>query len=115
MILDMVDGGIFDIQEDKESYSGCETCDYGSEYVNSYDFVLTTIKIHIGVSQMYDFPLSQGQMMKILLPNSFKIKEMREREFAEWLEQSLIAEFAGSDKTLLALRDFNIKFEVTDL
>lgn len=36
MLVELTDGGILDISSDTWSYNGCETCDYGSEYVNEY-------------------------------------------------------------------------------
>jgi hypothetical protein len=89
MLLKMIDGGILNIEEDQDYTSGCETCDYGSNYVNSFDIELTTIKIHIEASQMYEYVLSEGHMMKAILPNVDEIKEMTEIEFAKWLKEKL--------------------------
>lgn len=89
MILKLIDGGIIDIREDKDYISGCPTCDYGSCYIDEFYIELTTLEIHIEVSQMYDYPLSEGQMMKILLPNSNLIQGMTEEEFSKWLEENI--------------------------
>jgi len=89
MLLKMINGGIKDITEDSDSQSGCPTCDYGSSYTRYFDIELTTIKIHIEASEMYDYPLSEGQMMKTILPNVNKIQAMTEVKFAEWLKINL--------------------------
>jgi hypothetical protein len=89
MLLKMVDGGILNIKEDRDYTSGCETCDYGSSYVNYFDFELTTIEIHIEASQMYEYPLSEGDLMKIILPNVELIQKMTEIEFTEFLNCQL--------------------------
>lgn len=89
MLLKMIDGGILDITEDRDYISGCETCDYGSRYTNYFDIKLTTIKIHIESSMMYEYPLSEGHMMKILLQNTNEIQHMKEGEFSSWLKEKL--------------------------
>lgn len=33
-LIKMIDGGILNIETDNESYAGCDTCDYGSKYIN---------------------------------------------------------------------------------
>jgi hypothetical protein len=46
---------------------------------------------------MYDYPLSEGFMMKLLLNNVDQVKEMIEREFVTWLENEINAEFEDDD------------------
>jgi hypothetical protein len=89
MLLQLINGGILNIQSDIKSYSGCETCDYGSEYINEYDIEITTGTIEIRVSQMYDHALSEGSMMEIILPNTDVIKTMTEIEFYEWIKEKV--------------------------
>lgn len=89
MLVKMKNGGILNITSDKDYTHGCPTCDYGSCYVNYYDIKLTTINIHIEVSKMYGYLLSEGHMMETILPNLDKISQMEELEFAEWLKTNL--------------------------
>lgn len=89
MLLKMINGGIVNITEDKDYYPGCETCDYGSSYFNEFKIELTTINIKIKASQMYEYPLSDGHMMKIILPNVEAIQKMTEKEFSVWLKNEL--------------------------
>lgn len=85
MLLKMKNGGMLNITTDEDYSSGCETCDYGSCYTNYFDIELTTLKIHIESRQMYEYPLSEGAMMKVLLHNVERIKYMPEEEFSTWL------------------------------
>lgn len=93
MLIEMIDGGIKDIHTDTESYGGCETCDYGSEYINEFTIYLTTGNIDFKVSQMYDYALSEGFMMKLFLSNVDNIKQMTELEFFNWLKAKLESEY----------------------
>lgn len=86
MLIKMLDGGVKDILEDRNSSSGCETCDYGSSYVNEISFILTSGTFTIISDTMYDYALSDGQIMKIILPNISEINNMTELEFVKWIE-----------------------------
>lgn len=89
MILELQDGDIVNIENDRDYWSGCETCDYGSRYVNYFDLELSKIRIKIEASEMYEYPFSEGHMMKVLLGNIDTIKGMAEQEFADWLKVEL--------------------------
>lgn len=89
LLVKMKNGGIVNIISDKNYTNGCPTCDYGSCYVNYYDIKLTTINIHIEVSKMFYYLLSEGDMMVTILPNLDKISQMEELEFAKWLKTNL--------------------------
>jgi hypothetical protein len=90
MILKLMDGGITEISSDQGyENGGCETCDYGSVYVDEFIFYLSTGTIYIEASQSYGYALSEGYMMKTMLSSVDTIKEMTEREFYEWLETKL--------------------------
>ncbi len=84
-LIDLKDGAIKSIEYDSWSTRGCETCDYGSNYVNEYDFVLSNGRVHIDVNNMYEYAFSEGDMMKILLTNADNIKELTEKEFINWI------------------------------
>lgn len=85
MLITMKNGGLTEIEEDNEQYDGCETCDYGSSYINEIDFFLTSGRFRVKSDNMYSYALTDGQLMKIVLPNVDKIKEMTEEEFVEWM------------------------------
>lgn len=87
VILKMIDGGIVNIVSDRDYSEGCETCDYGSSYVNEFDVELTKFNIHLEAEQMYEYPLSEGDMMKVILRNAVEISNMTEEDFAVWLKK----------------------------
>lgn len=89
MLIKMIDGGMVNYTDDHESYSGCPTCDYGSQYINEIDITLTRYKIYVKTNQMYEYVLSEGQMMRLLLSNIDTIRKMTEKEFVDWFKQKL--------------------------
>lgn len=89
MLIKMIDGGIVNYTDDCYYSSGCPTCDYGSEYVNEIDITLTKYKIHVRTNQMYNYVLSEGQMIKLFLSEYGTIQQMTEKEFTEWFKEKL--------------------------
>lgn len=89
MLIKMVDGGLVNYDDDSYHYSGCPTCDYGSEYINEIDITLTHYKIHVKTNQMYEYVLSEGQMMRLFLTEYDTIQTMTEKEFIDWFKEKL--------------------------
>lgn len=89
MLIKMVDGGIVNYEDDSYHYDGCPTCDWGSEYINEVDITLTHYAIHFKTNQMYEYVLSEGQMMKFFLSEYNTIQAMTEREFVDWFKVKL--------------------------
>ena len=89
MLIQMTDGGLVNYEDDCYHYNGCPTCDYGSEYINEIDITLTKYKIHVKTNQMYEYVLSEGQMMKLFLSEYNNIQTMNEKEFIDWFKQKL--------------------------
>ena len=89
LLLELVDGGIKEIYTDSEAYGGCETCDWGSQYINYFKVELTSGEINVEVNQMYEYELSEGYLMKLLLNNVDEIRKMTELEFYRWLEEEM--------------------------
>lgn len=89
MLIKMIDGGLVNYMDDCYSYSGCPTCDYGSEYINEIDIILTQYKIHVKTNQMYEYVLSEGQMMALFLSEYNTIQTMTEWLFVEWFKGKL--------------------------
>ena len=89
MLIKMIDGGIVNYEDDCYSYGGCPTCDYGSQYINEIDVTLTRHKIHVKTNQMYEYVLSEGQMMKLFLSEYNTIQAMTEKEFIDWFKAKL--------------------------
>lgn len=91
ILFPMLDGGIVDYKDDMRHIPGCETCDYGSEYINDITITMTRYKIHALLNEMYDYALSESDVMMILLPSYEEIKSMTEKRFAEWFREKLTA------------------------
>jgi hypothetical protein len=96
ILVPMVDGGIYDIETDTENWGGCETCDYGSSYINSFTIKLTTGLIYVKIDSMYEYALSEDYMMKLMLRNVPLMAGMTEVEFSEWLKKQ-VEEEVGAD------------------
>lgn len=90
MLIKMLDGGIVNYADDCYHYDGCPTCDYGSEYINEIDITLVHHTIHIKTNQMYEYVLSEGQMIRLFLTEYDVIRTMTEKEFIDWLKAKLI-------------------------
>ena len=90
MLLKLKDGGIKDINIDNEYESGgCPTCDYGSRYINNISFIMTEHCMLIECQNEYDYSLSEGEIMKIILPNIDEIKQLTELQFIEWIKDKI--------------------------
>ena len=102
-LIKMVDGAIMNITQDDDFYPGCETCDYGSSYINEVNIFLTKYKVHVNVSQMYNYTFSDGDMMKLFIGNLDEIKQMTEEQFTRWFMVKM-EEY-----------DTNLKYEVKEI
>jgi len=89
MLIEMQDGGIKAVRYDQTHSSGCDTCDYGSSYIDEYDIEMTQGTIHVEVDQMYEYFLSEGYMMQLLIQNVDSIRQMTEDDFCTWLESEI--------------------------
>lgn len=89
ILMPMFDGGIVDYTDNMESIPGCETCNYGSEYINDITITLTKFKIHAVLNEMYDYALSESDVMKLLLPAYDEIRVLTERQFTLWFKHEL--------------------------
>lgn len=90
MLIKMIDGGILNYVDDNYYYEGCPTCDYGSEYITEIDITLVHHTIHIKTNQMYEYVLSEGQMIRLFLTEYDTIRTMTEKEFIDWFKAKLI-------------------------
>lgn len=89
MLIKMLDGGLLNYNDNSYSYGGCPTCDYGSEYITEIYITLTKYKIYVKTNQMYEYALSEGDIMKLFLTNYNEIQAMTEIDFKEWLKKKL--------------------------
>lgn len=86
-LLKLKDGYLRDIESDEERYRGCPTCDYGSEYINTLTLICSKCEHTISVSQMYDFVLSSGTVMKVFLHNSEALKASTEKDLGKLVKK----------------------------
>lgn len=114
MLIKMIDGGLVSYEDDSYSFGGCPTCDYGSEYINEIDITLTHYKIHVKTNQMYEYVLSEGQMMRLFLSEYNTIETMTEKEFVDWFKEKL-CEITDDDFQENICGRCIEKFDVTDI
>ena len=94
MLIKMIDGGLVNYEDDHDSYGGCPTCDYGSEYINEINLTLTQYRIYAKTNKMSRYALSEGQMIKLFLSEYNTIQTMTEKEFVDWFKKEL-SEISG--------------------
>ena len=97
LLIAMIDGGMVNYDDDSYSYGGCPTCDYGSQYITEIDITLTHYKITVKTNKMYEYVISEGDMMKLLLSEYTTIQSMTEKEFTDWFKNKLL-EIADEDE-----------------
>lgn len=112
MLLKLVDGGIENIKTDEEHYPGCPTCDYGSQYINNVEVILTKRIIRASFNKMYGYLLSSGDLMQILLPNADAIQKMTESEFIKWLRLAFTQKVDEVFKYEFATLDFEVSDKI---
>ena len=68
------------IKYHNEFENGCETCDYGSQYISNISFEIDGNKIEIETEQMYEYTLTEADFMS-LLSKSKSIDDFYEKMF----------------------------------
>lgn len=75
------DGNFFiSLDDEMEGFGGCETCDYGSQYINRFSFVTTNYIVDVEFNQMYEYAVSVGDIIKII---AVDLGNFTEKEFVE--------------------------------
>lgn len=97
ILMPMMDGGIVNWEDDLEYIPGCPTCDYGSEYINDITITMTKMKIRVVLNQMYEHALSEGDLMRLILPAYEKVKNMTEDGFVAWFKENLLSLMQKND------------------
>ena len=75
---------LINYNDDTEHYDGCETCDYGSMYINDITVETTNYNISAHFNQMYEYAFSSADAIKIF---AVGITAMTEEQFVEYLEK----------------------------
>ena len=94
---------IKEVKYDNDFSYGCETCDFGSNYVSDIEFLLedgTPIKIE--TEQMYDYTLTESDYMQ-LLANSNDMQDFYRNMF------KLIKEKSYDIESRVGLQDMEMK------
>lgn len=111
ILMQLKDTYIEEIESDTDSYSGCETCDYGSSYVNEFTIIMENGRIEIKVDNMYYFGISESFLMKTFLQNAASISNMTESEFIAWLEQTFDEDQLEVESVTFDVIGFNDKYK----
>lgn len=112
ILMPMLDGGIIEYQDDTEYCPGCETCDYGSEYINKITITMTHFKIRVVINNMYNHAISESDIMKTLLPAYEEIRKITEAQFATWFHERLIELMKENDRFVdveTVLREYDVQ------
>ena len=91
-ILKLKDADIVEIETDSQSYSGCETCDYGSEYITEAIFTFSNgDRKSVSLSQMYSYVCSEADLILFFVNNLEKLKETTWEELEELFDKDSTA------------------------
>ena len=93
-IFTLLDGEIIDFSESHHSSSGCDTCDYGSSYVQDFTVITSKGNMEFNFDNMYEYKISHDYLIKLFLRNSDEIKQKTIKEFYHWL----VEQFNNADK-----------------
>ena len=83
-IVKLKDVNIIEISTDSFSYSGCETCDYGSSYVNEIHFWFDDGTSELfKISQEYAYICSEQDLILFFINNLDALAEITKEELSE--------------------------------
>ena len=83
-IVKLKDVNIIEISTDSFSYSGCETCDYGSSYVNEINFLFDDGTSELfQISQEYAYICSEQDLILFFINNLDALAEITKEELSE--------------------------------
>lgn len=98
-LIRLLDGEVLDFKEDAFcAGSGCETCNYGSSYVQDFTVVTTQGTWLFEVDNMYESAISHDFMFKTVLPKFKEFEAMTVGNFIAWLAATIQAESPDSFK-----------------
>lgn len=59
------------INYNEEQFDGCETCDYGSQYINNLEIIFDDdTKTNIVIDNMYEYAFTEADLMELLYANN---------------------------------------------
>lgn len=81
-LIELKNGFVTNIVYDEDYSRGCETCDFGSSYINEVTFIFDCgLRTRIDIKNMYEYALNEGVLMKILLNNTSYFKDYYKKDF----------------------------------
>lgn len=91
MLINMLDGGLLDINSESFQTLGCITCNYGRCAVNNYQFIFThcSIELHIENNDEDEYALTEADMMIIMLSCIKEIEKLKETEFEDFIKNKI--------------------------
>lgn len=78
----------FDIDNWCES-SGCETCNFGSEYINECNIIFSDYLVNIKISEMYEYAISTDFWIKLFCQNCLIFTSMTQKEVINFIENKI--------------------------
>ena len=89
MVLEMMDGGIVDIKYDSYCDNwGCETCGYGSSYINAITIILTSRTLEITLDNEYEYAIEESFLIKYFASNAHLFTTFSEEQFVTYLKEN---------------------------
>lgn len=88
-LVKLIDGEILDVIYNQKYYSGCPTCDYGSEYINEWWVKMTNHIIHVRACNEYNYGISESWIMRLFLQNLSEIKKMKQIELFNFIKSEI--------------------------
>ena len=89
IFIKLTDGGLVDYKDDVQYYSGCPTCDYGSEYINEWWVKMTDHVIHVRACNEYNYGISTSWIIRLFLQNLPEIKKMEQMELFDFIKSEV--------------------------
>lgn len=87
-LIELKDDAVADIATDKSYSAGCETCDYGSLYIQEITFKFKSgEKLFINLKKEYEYPISEEKLIIVLAKNTSQFKRMTLEEFKKFFQK----------------------------
>lgn len=93
-LIELKDCKILEIECENDFSSGyCDTCDIGSSYVNCVRFLTENNEFEVEFIGDFDYLISEDKLIRTLLFNMDKFKEMTFEEFKQFMHN--VSNFVG--------------------
>lgn len=96
IICELKDGYVLNFTTEQYSYGGCETCDYGSEYINECSIITSNNDIKITVNEMYEYAITSDFWVKFFCKNVINFLQMTEEEFICFVKEKIKDNFSNA-------------------